>query len=162
MAGVNKVILVGHLGKDPEIRRLENGAAVANFSLATSESYKDKNGNRIDQTEWHNIVLWRGLADVAEKFLKKGNLVYIEGKLRSRSWDDANGVKRYTTEVVGDQMVMLGAKNEGDMNKAPQQQNLPNATTNSFPNTIPNNFGSLNTPIPPAFNDSSEEDDLPF
>ena len=77
--------------------------------------YKDKNGNRIDQTEWHNIVLWRGLADVAEKFLKKGNLVYIEGKLRSRSWDDANGVKRYTTEVVGDQMVMLGAKNEGDM-----------------------------------------------
>ncbi len=162
MAGVNKVILVGHLGKDPEIRRLENGAAVANFSLATSESYKDKNGNRIDQTEWHNIVLWRGLADVAEKFLKKGNLVYIEGKLRSRSWDDANGVKRYTTEVVGDQMVMLGAKNEGDMNKAPQQQNLPNSTTNSFPNTIPNNFGSINTPVPPAFNDSSEEDDLPF
>ena len=79
--------------------------------------------------------------------------------MRSRSWDDANGVKRYTTEVVGDQMVMLGAKNEGDMNKPPQQQNLPN---NSFPNTIPNNFGTLNTPMPPAFNDSSEEDDLPF
>lgn len=159
MAGVNKVILVGHLGKDPEIRHLENGAVVANFSLATSESYKDKNGNRIDQTEWHNIVLWRGLAEVAEKFLKKGNLVYIEGKLRSRSWDDTNGVKRYTTEVVGDQMVMLGGKNEGEMNKPAQQQSLPN----SFPNTVPNNFGTLNTPpTPPAFNDSAEEDDLPF
>ena len=86
MAGVNKVILVGNLGKDPEVRHLENGATVANFSLATTESYKDRNtGERRDQTEWHNVVLWRGLADIAEKYLKKGSPVYIEGKSRTRS-----------------------------------------------------------------------------
>jgi len=110
MAGVNKVILIGNLGKDPEVRHLDNGAAVANFSIATTESYKDRNsGERVDQTEWHNIVLWRGLAEVAEKYLKKGDSVYIEGKLRTRSWEK-DGVTRYTTEVVGDQMTMLGNK----------------------------------------------------
>lgn len=112
MAGVNKVILVGHLGKDPEVRHLESGAAVANFSMATTESYKDKNGNRQDQTEWHNIVLWRGLAEVAEKYLRKGNLVYIEGKLKTRSWQDKEGATRYTTEIVGDNMTMLGSKSD--------------------------------------------------
>jgi len=96
MAGVNKVILIGHLGKDPEVRHLENGTSVANFTLATSESYKDKTGNRIDQTEWHNIVVWRGLADVAEKFLKKGSQIYLEGKIRTRSWEDQGGNKKYT------------------------------------------------------------------
>lgn len=112
MAGVNKVILVGHLGKDPEVRHLENGTAVANFTLATSESYKDKEGNRIDQTEWHNVVVWRGLADVAGRFLKKGSQVYVEGKLRTRSWDDQSGNKRYTTEIVADNFTMLGRKDE--------------------------------------------------
>ncbi|MGQ0828532.1 MAG: single-stranded DNA-binding protein [Bacteroidota bacterium] len=110
MAGVNKVILVGNLGKDPEVRHLEGGASVASFSLATSESYKDKSGQRIEQTEWHNIVVWRGLAEIAEKYLKKGMTIYIEGKLRSRSWDDKEGNKRYTTEVVGDHFTILSKK----------------------------------------------------
>ncbi|MES2591715.1 MAG: single-stranded DNA-binding protein [Bacteroidota bacterium] len=110
MAGVNKVILVGNLGKDPEVRHLEGGAAVANFPLATSESYKDKAGQRIEQTEWHNIVVWRGLAEVAEKYLKKGMTIYLEGKLRTRSWDDKEGHKRYTTEIVGDTFTILSKK----------------------------------------------------
>lgn len=110
MAGVNKVILVGNLGKDPEVRHLDNGRAVANFSLATSETYKNKQGERVTNTEWHNIVLWSPLAEIAEKFLKKGNQVYIEGKLTTRSWDDQEGNKRYTTEVVGREMTLLGSK----------------------------------------------------
>ncbi|MFL5765296.1 MAG: single-stranded DNA-binding protein [Bacteroidia bacterium] len=110
MAGVNKVILVGNLGKDPEVRHLEGGASVANFPLATTEIYKDKTGTRQEQTEWHNIVVWRGLAEVAEKFLKKGMTIYIEGKLRTRSWDDKEGNKRYTTEVVGDTFTILSKK----------------------------------------------------
>jgi single-strand DNA-binding protein len=110
MAGVNKVILVGNLGKDPEVRHLEGGAAVANFTLATTESYKDKTGTRQEQTEWHNIVVWRGLAEVAEKYLKKGMTIYIEGKLRTRSWDDKEGHKLYTTEIVGDTFTILSKK----------------------------------------------------
>lgn len=110
MAGVNKVILVGNLGKDPEVRHLEGGAAVANFTLATTEVYKDKTGTRQEQTEWHNIVVWRGLAEVAEKYLKKGMTIYVEGKLRTRSWDDKEGNKRYTTEIVGDTFTILSKK----------------------------------------------------
>lgn len=113
MSGVNKVILVGRLGKDPEVRNLESGATVANFTVATSETYKDKNtGERKEITEWHNIVLWRGLADVAAKYLHKGDMVYIEGKLRTRSWEK-EGVTRYTTEVVGDNMTMLSTRGSG-------------------------------------------------
>ncbi len=108
MSGVNKVILVGRLGKDPEVRHLENGATVANFSIATSETYKDRQtGEKREQTEWHNVVLWRGLAEVAEKYVKKGDMIYVEGKLRTRSWEK-DGITRYTTEVVGDNMTMLG------------------------------------------------------
>ncbi|PIW04535.1 MAG: single-stranded DNA-binding protein [Cytophagales bacterium CG17_big_fil_post_rev_8_21_14_2_50_40_13] len=114
MTGVNKVILVGNLGKDPEVRHLENGRAVANFSLATSETYKNKQGEKVTNTEWHNIVLWSPIAEIAEKFLKKGNQVYIEGKLTTRSWDDQDGNKRYTTEVVGNNLTLLGAKSDGD------------------------------------------------
>lgn len=110
MAGVNKVILVGNLGKDPEVRHLEGGAAVANFTLATTEVYKDKTGARQEQTEWHNVVVWRGLAEIAEKFLKKGMTIYVEGKLRARSWDDKEGNKRYTTEIVGDTFTILSKK----------------------------------------------------
>ncbi len=110
MAGVNKVILVGNLGKDPEVRYLDNGVAVANFSLATTESYKNKQGERVSQTEWHNIVLWRGLAEVAEKYLKKGSSVYVEGKIKNRKWEDKDGNTRYNTEILGDNMTMLGAK----------------------------------------------------
>jgi len=110
MAGVNKVILVGNLGKDPEVRYLDNGVAVANFSLATTESYKNKQGERVSQTEWHNIVLWRGLAEVAEKYLKKGSSIYVEGKIKNRKWEDKDGNTRYNTEILGDNMTMLGAK----------------------------------------------------
>ncbi|MGD0710608.1 MAG: single-stranded DNA-binding protein [Bacteroidales bacterium] len=112
MAGVNKVILIGNLGKDPEVRSLENGTKVASFSLATTESYKNKEGQKVDQTEWHNIVMWRGLAEVAEKYLKKGGQIYLEGKIRSRSWDDKEGNKRYTTEIIADTFTMLGSKRE--------------------------------------------------
>ena len=114
MAGVNKVILVGNLGKDPEVRYLDNGVAVANFSLATTENYKNKEGERVSQTEWHNIVLWRGLAEVAEKWLKKGSLVYVEGKIRTRKWEDKDGNNRYSTEILGDNMTMLGGKPSSD------------------------------------------------
>lgn len=113
MAGVNKVILVGNLGKDPEIRHLDNGRAVTNFSLATSESYKNKAGERVTTTEWHNVVLWTPLAEIAEKYLRKGNQIYVEGKLQTRSYDDKDGIRRYTTEVVVQNMTMLGSKNEG-------------------------------------------------
>lgn len=153
MAGVNKVILIGNLGKDPEVRHLDSGVSVCNFPIATTETYKDKDGNRIDQTEWHNIVLWRGLAEVAEKFLKKGNQVYIEGKLRSRSWEDKEGIKRYTTEVVGDQMTMLGGKpdNSNNNNGASAPYNAPNSTQNQNPTTSSNDVSA-----------PEEEDDLPF
>lgn len=119
MAGVNKVILVGNLGKDPEVRHLDNGVAVANFSLATTENYKNKEGERVSQTEWHNIVLWRGLAEVAEKYLKKGANIYIEGKIRTRKWEDKDGVTRYSTEILGDNMTMLGGKSSSE-NKTEQ------------------------------------------
>ncbi|RAW03233.1 single-stranded DNA-binding protein [Pseudochryseolinea flava] len=113
MSGVNKVILVGRLGKDPEVRNLDNGAVVANFSIATSESYKDRTtGEKKEITEWHNVVLWRGLAEIAQKYLRKGDMVFIEGKLRTRSWEK-DGVTRYTTEVVADNMTMLSPKTGG-------------------------------------------------
>ncbi|MBR9830687.1 single-stranded DNA-binding protein [Acidiluteibacter ferrifornacis] len=147
MAGVNKVILVGNLGKDPEVRHLENGAVVANFSMATSETYKDKNGVRQTQTEWHNVVLWRGLAEIAEKFLKKGNMIYIEGKLRTRSWEDKEGVTRYTTEVVGDSMTMLGSKSDN---------NSGGSTSDAKPDN--SSFSEKETEI----EDADESDDLPF
>lgn len=114
MSGVNKVILVGNLGKDPEIRNLEGGNKVANFTVATSEAYKDKSGQRVEQTEWHNIVVWKGLAEIAEKYLKKGATVYLEGKLRTRSWEDKDKVKRYTTEIVADSFTMLGGKKNAE------------------------------------------------
>ncbi len=110
---INKVILLGNVGKDPEIRHLDNNVAVATFSLATSESYKNKNGEKVTNTEWHNIVLWRGLAEIAEKYIRKGSQIYIEGKIRSRSWDDKDGNKRYTTEILGDNLQLLGRPNSG-------------------------------------------------
>lgn len=111
MSGINKVILVGHLGKDPEVRHLEGGVTVASFPLATSETF-NKDGKRIEQTEWHNVVLWRGLAEVASKYLQKGKLVYIEGKLRTRSFEDKEKVKKYVTEIVAENFTMLGRKSD--------------------------------------------------
>ncbi|MCB8963486.1 MAG: single-stranded DNA-binding protein [Bacteroidales bacterium] len=105
---VNKVILVGNVGKDPEVRHLEGGTTVARFSLATNETYTDKSGKRVTQTEWHNIVVWRGLADVAEKYVKSGKLLFVEGRIRSSSYDDKDGNKRYTTEILCDNFRFLG------------------------------------------------------
>jgi len=115
MAGVNKVILIGNVGKDPEVKVLDNGVRVANFSLATTEIYK-KDGNRFEQTEWHNIVLWRGLAEVSEKIVRKGALVYIEGKLRSRTWEDKEKIKRYSVEVVADTLTVLTGRRDDAVN----------------------------------------------
>lgn len=145
MAGVNKVILVGNLGKDPEVRHLDNGRAVANFSLATSETYKNKQGERVTNTEWHNVVLWTPLAEIAERFLKKGGQVYIEGKLTTRSWDDQDGNKRYTTEVVGRELTLLGGRPEGGGAPAPQS-NAANPAVESPVSSIP----------------EDDTDDLPF
>lgn len=149
MAGsVNKVILIGNLGKDPEVRYLESGVPVANFPIATSETFKDKNtGEKREVTDWHNIVLWRGLATVAENYLKKGMKVYIEGKLKTRSWTDENQQTRYTTEIVADQMTMLSARGEGE------QGNQPN-----YPPSVEEN------PVKPPDADlsASGDDDLPF
>ena len=109
---VNKVILIGNVGKDPETRYLEGGATVTRFPLATSEVYKNKAGEKIENTEWHNIVLWRSLAEIADKFVKKGSQLYIEGRIRTTSYDDKEGNKKYFTEIVGDVMRFLGKKSD--------------------------------------------------
>ena len=111
MASVNKVILVGNLGKDPEVRHMPNGDAVANFSIATTDMWKDKSGMRQERTEWHNISMYRRLAEIAGEYLKKGSSVYVEGRLQTRKWQDKNGQDRYTTEIVCDQMQMMVSKN---------------------------------------------------
>ena len=126
---VNKVILLGNLGKDPELRYTPSGAAVVNFSLATSETYKDRDGNRQTKTEWHNIVVWRQLAEICGKYLHKGKQVYIEGSLQTRKWQDRDGNDRYTTEIVASKMQMLGHSDDngggqqgGGREQQPQQQ----------------------------------------
>lgn len=113
MSGVNKVILVGNLGRDPELKYLEGNIARLSFSLATTEIHKDKSGNRIDHTEWHNVVLWRNLAENAQKLLKKGTQVYIEGKLQTRQWSDKDGHKKNITEIIGENFVVLQRKETG-------------------------------------------------
>ena len=128
MSGVNKVILIGYVGKDPEVRYLEGGVAVARLPLATSESYKNKEGQKIEQTEWHNIVLWRGLAEITEKYVRKGRQIYIEGKIRSRSYGDENN-KKYITEIIADTMTMLGG---------PRADETHSVNTESAPETLPN------------------------
>lgn len=146
MAGINKVILLGNLGKDPELRHTPNGVAVCSFPLATSETYKDRNtGERRTQTEWHNIVLWRGLGETAEKYLRKGSQVYIEGKIRTRSWDDDQGQKRYTTEVVGDVMQLLG-RPEGQQNN-PSQAAQPAAQTQASAQPVQTDGGADDLPF---------------
>lgn len=147
MAGINKVILLGNLGRDPEIRSLENGAMVAKFPLATSETYKNRNGERVETTEWHNVVMWRGLAEIAEKYLRKGSRVYIEGKIRTRSYDDKDGNKKYITEIEADNMLMLDGR--GDR---PDSGGIPSYEPPVSSPTQPS------SPLP----DSSEPDDLPF
>jgi len=159
---INKVIIVGNLGRDPEVRHFEGGSSVASFSVATSESYMDKKTNeRVTNTEWHNVSLWGGLAGVAEKYLKKGNQVYIEGSLRTRKWQDKDGNDRYTTEVVGRTMKMLGGKDSGSSyNSAPTPTAADAPVTAKEPaatSTPPAN----NTPAPEK-TAAAPDDDLPF
>ncbi len=113
MRGVNRVMLIGNLGKDPDVQYLEGNIAVAKFPLATTETYKDRSGKLISQTEWHTVVLWRGLAELAQKYLHKGSLIYVEGRLRTRSWEDKEGNKKFATEVVGDNLIMLDKRSDG-------------------------------------------------
>ena len=124
MRGVNRVMLIGNLGKDPDVQFLEGNIAVAKFPLATTETFKDRSGKLISQTEWHTVVLWRGLAELAQKYLHKGSLVYIEGRLRTRSWEDKEGNRKFATEVVGDNLIMLDKRTDGGgshtANAAPQ------------------------------------------
>lgn len=110
MAGLNKVTLIGHLGADPEVRHLEGGKSVANFSLATTESYKNKDGERVDSTEWHRLVIWGNLVKVVEKYVKKGSKIYVEGKIRQRSYEDKEGVTKYITEILVNNLLMLDSK----------------------------------------------------
>ncbi|MBU2861896.1 single-stranded DNA-binding protein, partial [Acidithiobacillus ferrooxidans] len=123
MAGVNKMILMGHLGKDPEMRYLPDGTANASFSVATSESYKDKDGNKQERTEWHRVVLWGRIAEVAGEYLRKGSQAYIEGRIRTRKWTDKEGQERFTTEIVGDRLHLIGGRGNNapeDKDSAPQ------------------------------------------
>lgn len=150
---INKVILIGNLGKDPEIRHLENGASVANFSVATNENYRDKSGEWQTVTEWHNIVAWRNLAERAERDLKKGSLVYIEGKLNTRKWQDRDGNDRYTTDVVA--LTLRGL----------EKRESSGGDFGNFPTANDEIAGSksIEEPTSQANNsNSSQEDDLPF
>lgn len=112
MRGVNKVILIGNLGRDPDIQYIDGNIAVSKFSLATTETYKDRSGKQVSQTEWHTIVLWRGLAELSQKYLHKGSLVYIEGRLRTRTWEDKDHNKKHATEIVADSLVMLDKRSD--------------------------------------------------
>lgn len=150
MAGsVNKVILIGNIGQDPEVRHLENGSIVANFSIATSEIYTDKNtGEKKENTEWHDIVAWRGIAEVVEKYVKKGYKVYVEGKLRKRNWQDKEGVTRYAVEIFADQLSILSRPEHGEKK--------PNASYNVSPEQT-----NL-SPIDQIIQKNNNENDLPF
>jgi len=118
MRGVNRVMLIGNLGKDPDMQFLEGNIGVAKFSLATTETYKDRSGKLISQTEWHTVVLWRGLAELAQKYLHRGSLVYIEGRLKTRSWEDKEGNKKFATEIVGDNLIMLDKRTDSSLGGA--------------------------------------------
>lgn len=148
MAGVNKVILVGNLGIDPEVTMIDTNLKKATFRMATTETYRNREGQRVDQTEWHTITVWRGLADVAEKYLHKGSKVYVEGRLRTREYNDKEGKKRYFTEIVADSFVMLDrAENNGGM-----QNNSPSPAAQQAP------AAQNQEPV----KEENPEDDLPF
>ena len=152
--GVNKVILIGNLGSDPEVKYTPDGVPVANFSLATNESWNDKDGQRQERTEWHRLVLWRKLAEIAQQYLKKGAKIYVEGKLQTRSWDDQSGQKRYMTEVVVNDMQMLDSRGEGggSGDRDAGYSDRPAGGQNVGPAAQPD------APPPPG----GDDDDLPF
>jgi len=150
MRGVNRVVLIGNLGREPDIQHLDGNIAVAKFPLATTETYKDKNGTLVSQTEWHTVVLWRGLADLAQRYLHKGSLIYLEGRIRTRTWEDKDKNKRFSTEIIGDNLVMLDKRKE--QTDLPSADSAP-AETNGFADM---NFDT--TPPGPTIT----KDDLPF
>jgi single-strand DNA-binding protein len=162
---VNKVILIGNVGKDPDIRYLDSGVAIARFPLATSETYKNREGEKITTTEWHNIVLWRALAEVAEKFVKKGSQLFIEGRIRTRSYDDKDGNKKYVTEIVADTMQMLGKKQDSEPHDPNSVSNHENDIEDKgFSNTgnKPQNDPQKNDSFDKGIVAGQDEDDLPF
>ena len=154
MAGVNKVILVGNLGKDPEVRHLESGSVVANLTLATTEAYKDKNGQRVENTEWHDLELWDGQAKIAEQYLKKGSQIYVEGRLQTRKWQTKEGQDRYTTEIVADTMQMLGSKDSSSDSST--------RSSNQEFNQEPSKASQSKAPSPATGSLTDFEDDIPF
>jgi single-strand DNA-binding protein len=140
MASVNKVILIGNLGADPDLRYTPSGAAVANFNIATTEKWRDKDGNMQERTEWHRIILWARQAEIAKEYLRKGSSVYIEGRIQNRSYEDKDGVKKYVTEIIGQRMQLLGGRGGGGSSES----------------------GQSGPPLAPPNNLDSEDDDLPF
>lgn len=159
MRGVNRVTLIGNLGKDPEVQYLEGNIAVAKFPLATTESFKDKSGQMTSQTEWHTVVLWRGLAELAQRYLHKGSLVYIEGRLRTRNWEDKDKNRRFATEVVGDNLVMLDKRKEAEQYAG----NSVDGTADHAPFPIADAMMGLDGAAKPeASSDGSGKDILPF
>ncbi len=160
---VNRVILIGNLGRDPEVRRLENGAVVAKFSVATNENYKDKSGEWQSQTEWHDVVVWRSLAERAEQQLKKGGQIYLEGKLTHRSWKDQEGNNRRTTEVVASYFRLLGRKEGGGGSGGSGY--FPSTEDEVAPTNTSNTSAPTPTPAAPPTNNNgggAADDDLPF
>jgi single-strand DNA-binding protein len=168
MASVNKVILVGNLGRDPEVRYMPNGEAVCNFSIATTDSWKDKSGQKQERTEWHNIVMYRRLAEIAGEFLKKGRPVYIEGRLQTRKWQTKEGQDRYTTEIIADQMQMLGSggrEGGAPFDPADENQSAPMGSSSAMSNSAPvGNSAPMGNPSAssPAGDFDAFEDDIPF
>ena len=162
MASVNKVILVGNLGRDPEVRFMPNGEAVCNFSIATTDSWRDKNGQKQERTEWHNIVMYRKLAEIAGEYLKKGRPVYVEGRLQTRKWQTKEGQDRYTTEIVADQMQMLGGREGGGSagyEPMDEDQSMQSRPMQSAPSQAP----AQSAPQPASGGDfDAFEDDIPF
>jgi single-strand DNA-binding protein len=161
MAGVNKVILIGNLGADPEMKYLEGGAVIARFNMATSETYT-KNGERITQTEWHRIELWDNLAKIAEQYLKKGDTAYIEGKIRTEEWQDKDGNNRTTLRIRGSNLTLLGGRRNEASGETTSQQ-TPTAMEKPAP--VANSIIKEEVPkeaLPPVMANSTEEDDLPF
>ena len=157
MGSVNKVILIGNLGTDPEVRYLESGQANARLNLATNRSYTTRDGEKREETEWHRVVLWGKLAEIAEKYLSKGRTVYIEGRLQTRKWQDQQGVERYTTEVVGETMTLLGSRQDSGYSGAQQSSSAPQQQQQQTAQQSPQN---IQEPASTAASDGS--DDLPF
>jgi len=163
---LNKVLLIGNVGKDPEVRHLESGASVATFSLATSERFRGANGEMKEITEWHNIVAWRQLAELSSNYIKKGTQIYVEGRIRTRSWDDQSGQKRYTTEIMADAIQLLGRRGDNpgaDQQPAPRPAAAPQQSFQPAANPTPAPQHVQSTPIiSPEDLAADGSDDLPF